>query len=143
MPSPMGNLDARGEFWRPPMETPAVTISPAQTGTCERCGTEFVMGSRFCHLCGLEREPQLRQPRMGLSSMLGIRRLQEALGLTTGSLIAFIIGVVCTLAAIGTGLIFTATTVLDWQAVQVWRIEWLLAAAAAFLAGLLLKRPTS
>jgi hypothetical protein len=80
---------------------------------------------------------------MGLSSMLGIRRLQEALGLTTGSLIAFIIGVVCTLAAIGTGLIFTATTVLDWQAVQVWRIEWLLAAAAAFLAGLLLKRPTS
>jgi hypothetical protein len=39
-------------------------------------------------------------------------------------------------------LVFTATTVLDWQAVQVWRIEWLLAAAVAFLAAILLKRPT-
>jgi hypothetical protein len=143
MPNTAGNLDARDEFWRPPVETQARALSQAQAGTCERCGTEFVMGSRFCHLCGLEREPRLGRPRMGLSNMLDIRRLQEVLGLPLSSLIAFIIGIVCTLAAIGTGLVFTATTVLDWQAVQVWRIEWLLAAAVAFLAAILLKRPTA
>jgi hypothetical protein len=29
---------------------------------------------------------------------------------------------------------------LDWQAVQLWRIEWLLGATASFLAGILLKK---
>ena len=53
--------------------------------------------------------------------------------------IQLIAGVLCVLAAIGTGLIYTASTTLDWQAVQVWRIEWLLAAVVAFLAGILLK----
>jgi cytosine/uracil/thiamine/allantoin permease len=53
--------------------------------------------------------------------------------------LALIAGVVCALAAVGTGLIYTATTVLDWQAVQIWRVEWLLAAIVAFLAGILLK----
>jgi len=37
-------------------------------------------------------------------------------------------------------LFFTAATVLDWQAVQLWRIEWLLGAAVAFVAGILLKK---
>ena len=55
------------------------------------------------------------------------------------SIVALIVGIICTLAAVGTGLVYTATTVLDWQAVQVWRIEWLLAAVVAFLAGILLK----
>jgi hypothetical protein len=39
-----------------------------------------------------------------------------------------------------TGFLFTATTLLDWQAVQIWRIEWLLAASAVFVAGVLLKK---
>jgi len=39
-----------------------------------------------------------------------------------------------------TGIIYTAATVLDWQAVQIWRVEWLLAAIGAFLVGILLKR---
>jgi len=29
---------------------------------------------------------------------------------------------------------------IDWQAVQLWRIEWLLGAVAAFVAGCLLKK---
>jgi hypothetical protein len=37
-------------------------------------------------------------------------------------------------------VIFTARTPLDWQAVQLWRIEWLLAGIAGFAAGLLLKK---
>jgi hypothetical protein len=31
-------------------------------------------------------------------------------------------------------------TAVDWQAIQLWRIEWLLGAVAAFIAGALLKR---
>ncbi len=72
--------------------------------------------------------------------MLDFIRMREALGLNTGSLIALIAGVMCMVAAVATGFIFSATTVLDWQAVQLWRIEWLLAAIAAFLAGVLLKK---
>jgi hypothetical protein len=55
-------------------------------------------------------------------------------------LVAFILGCACVIAAVFTGFMFTATTLLDWQAVQIWRIEWLLAALAMFAAGLLLKK---
>jgi hypothetical protein len=70
-------------------------------------------------------------------------QIKEHLGLPTASMVAFLVGVGCVLAAVLTGVIFSASTVLDWQAVQVWRIEWLLAAVAAFLAGILLKRPST
>ena len=131
---------SREEFWRPPMDTKRVE-APAETATaCERCGSQYVVGSRFCHVCGSEREPQLSRPRFQVSRWLDIHSLQQSLGLGIASLVAFIVGVICTLAAIGTGLIFTANTVLDWQAVQIWRVEWLLAAVVAFLAGILLKR---
>jgi hypothetical protein len=32
---------------------------------------------------------------------------------------------------------------LEWQAVQTWRIEWMLASAVALLAALLLKKPAA
>ena len=71
--------------------------------------------------------------------LLNILRLQERLGLPLASVIALSVGILCTLAAIGTGLVYTADTVIDWQAVQIWRIEWLLAAIVAVLAGILLR----
>ena len=43
------------------------------------------------------------------------------------------------MAAIAVGLIYTAETLVDWQAVQVWRIEWMLASLIGLLAALLLK----
>jgi hypothetical protein len=36
--------------------------------------------------------------------------------------------------------VFNPTTLVDWQAIQLWRIEWFLAAIAILLAGLLLKK---
>jgi hypothetical protein len=42
--------------------------------------------------------------------------------------------------ALAVGVFFSARTVLDWQAIQIWRIEWLVGAVAAFAAGLLLKK---
>ena len=56
------------------------------------------------------------------------------------ALVFFVVGVACALAAIAVGFLYTANTVLDWQAVQLWRIEWLLGSAASFLAAIALKK---
>jgi hypothetical protein len=133
------NVHDHGEFWRPPLESRVEASPAAQTDCCARCGTDFVAGSRFCHVCGAEREPEFGASRFRWARFLDIHRMQEWLGLSLTSIVALIIGVICTLAAIGTGLVYTATTVLDWQAVQIWRIEWMLAAVVAFLAGILLR----
>jgi cytosine/uracil/thiamine/allantoin permease len=66
--------------------------------------------------------------------------LSQSLGLSTAPFVAFGIGVLCLLGALGVGLVFSARTMLDWQAVQLWRMEWLLGAVAAFVAGCLLKK---
>ena len=55
------------------------------------------------------------------------------------SLIAFIVGLACVAGALVVGLL-TARTYVDWQAIQFYRAEWLLAATAAFVAGILLKK---
>jgi len=66
--------------------------------------------------------------------------IRNTMGQTTASLVALLLGIFCIIAAIMTGFIYSATTVLDWQAVQIWRIEWLLAGVAMFAAGILLKK---
>ncbi len=132
------NVTNREEFWRPPVQESQYR-APALAEACERCGAEFVAGSRFCHLCGEARQPQLSRSRFNVGQYLDWSRIKQAVGLSTASLVAFIVGIACLLAAILTGVVYTAATVLDWQAVQLWRLEWLLAAVAAFAAGLLLK----
>jgi hypothetical protein len=41
---------------------------------------------------------------------------------------------------VAVSVFFSARTALDWQAIQLWRVEWLLAAVAAFVAGCVLKK---
>ncbi len=124
------------EFWRPPAQAQAVRV---QVENCPGCGSEFVVGSRFCHVCGTEREPLVDYTgKGGLIGWLDFQRIKDQVGLTTAALVAFIAGLGCVLAAILTGVLFTASTVLEWQAVQAWRMEWLLAAVVAFVAGILL-----
>jgi hypothetical protein len=72
---------------------------------------------------------------------LHFHEIKRWIGLPTASLIAFVIGMACTAGAILVGLL-TAKTLVDWQAIQFYRAEWLLAATAAFVAGILLKRPS-
>jgi hypothetical protein len=130
------------EYWRPPASPVHPAENPASLRgqlTCEQCGTEFVVGSRFCHVCGSEREP-LVGAGSRWAQLLDFTRIRDRLGLSTASLVAFIAGIGCVAAALVTGFMFTASTLLDWQAVQVWRIEWLLAATAAFLVGILLNK---
>ncbi|HVP51294.1 MAG TPA: hypothetical protein VMT05_04240 [Terriglobales bacterium] len=139
MANTASNVHDHGEFWRPALETRQETVPTAQAESCGRCGTEFIADARFCHICGTARKPQLAARRIQWARFLDVQRMRERLGLPLASLVALIVGVLCVLAAIGTGLVYTASTVLDWQAVQIWRIEWLLAAVVAFLAGILVK----
>jgi hypothetical protein len=140
MANSASDVQQRGEFWRPPLATRQEAVPALQSECCAGCGTEYVAGSRFCHVCGVARMPRSAvHPVQWATAVLKNLRLRERLALPLGSLIAFGAGILCILAAIGTGLIYTTDTVLDWQAVQVWRIEWLLAAVVALLIGILLQ----
>jgi hypothetical protein len=77
---------------------------------------------------------------MEIPGLAELGRLGQRLGLATPVVIAFLVGGLCVLGALTVGLFFGARTVLDWQAIQLWRIEWLLAAIAAFGAGCVLKK---
>jgi len=129
---------AHHDFWRPP--TPEVTAVQERSETCDECGTEFIVGSCFCHSCGASR-PELSATRtIEIPGLTELAALGKRFGLTTPALAAFLFGMLCMVGAVAVGIIFTARTALDWQAIQLWRIEWLLAAIAAFGAGCLLKK---
>jgi hypothetical protein len=137
------NYEERQEFWKPVVahrqENQAVASAAEQI--CRNCGSDYLLGSRFCHICGADRQINLADSRpSGIAAWFDFVGLREALGQSTASLIALILGCACLIAAAITGFLFNATTLLDWQAVQLWRIEWLLAAAAIFVAGVLLKK---
>ena len=127
------------EFWRPPLRASEAVSNPERSATCD-CGTEFIVSSLYCHACGARR-PDLNPVRtLEIPGLAEIARLGARLGLTTPAFIAFLVGVLCVLGALAVSVVFSVRTALDWQAIQMWRIEWLVAAIAAFAAGCLLKR---
>ena len=76
-----------------------------------------------------------------LDSLLEFHNIKRALGLSTASLIAFFAGVVClVMAGFAVSMIYSVQTFNDFQAVQLYRMQWLLGAIAAFAAGMLLKK---
>jgi len=131
-------IEARQEFWRPAQEQ---LHTPLAAGpTCAHCGADYVLGSRFCHVCGAGRDENTNQrPFAFMEKLAGVARLPEALNLSAASTVLFAIAAFCAVAAIAVGFIYTAETLVDWQAVQVWRIEWMLASLIGLLAALLLK----
>ena len=171
--------DAQQEFWRPPAPVEGVAAAsvaaPTMAETCSHCGTEFLVGSRFCHACG-GRRAQLAIPGTGhgvraVSSgvlsdgitwlrgaaqdfsflrvsaptwlrYLHFHEIKRWVGLPTASLVAFMIGIGCIAGAVCVSFIYKAQTFADWQAIQFWRIEWLLAATASFVVAILLKPST-
>jgi hypothetical protein len=154
--------NAERDFWRPPVVTPPAALEPATLPNlievCDRCETEFIAGSRFCHVCGATRSSQSTSPVLqnwARQALSWVRHLEfhnierwivhtrQRLGLPTMSLAAFAVGLGCLLFAVGVGLFFSVRTTLDWEAVQVWRIQWLLGASASFLAGILLKKSSN
>jgi hypothetical protein len=171
--------DAPQEFWRSPTVLEPVVEAPVPAATvqfaeaCANCGTEFMIGGRFCHTCGLRR-PAVAPASMEAAIVAGLwpqsivwlrscpglvaaawhkislpdwmqylqfHKIKRWIGLPTGALIAFMIGLGCVAGAIGVSLVYRASNLAEFQAIQMWRIEWLLAATASFVAGILLKKP--
>jgi hypothetical protein len=130
---------AHHEFWRPPVSVVAPVAHPLRSATCH-CGAEFIVSSLYCHACGASR-PDLNAPSTAeIPGLAEVAALGGRLGLTLPAVIAFLVGALCLVGALAVSVFFNARTVLDWQAIQLWRIEWLLAAVAAFVAGCLLKK---
>lgn len=134
------------EFWRPPVAQPEP--SPASlAGACNSCGSEFMVGARFCHVCGASRSPNASSstqhgwmPSWEFLKVLEFQSIKGWLHLSTASLVAFLMGLGCLLAAVLVGLVYSVQSIADFQAIQLWRVEWLLAAVAAFVAAILLRR---
>ena len=173
--------DTQHEFWRPAMvreiTTEEIAVSevvPSLAEACARCGSEFLLGSRFCHACGAHRPEKgtaLRATPTGAMARdflnaklawlqsataelskrklavpdwlryLHFHEIKRSIGLPMPSLIAFMIGLGCVLGVLGVSLFYRASNLAEFQAIQMWRIEWLLGATAAFVAAILLKKP--
>jgi hypothetical protein len=131
---------AQHEFWRPPMPASKVSAQAERIATCRRCGTEFIVSSLYCHACGSTRPDSDTAQALEVPGLAELTGLGERLGLNMPALVAFLAGALCVVGALAVGVFFSARTVLDWQAIQIWRIEWLVGAVAAFAAGLLLKK---
>lgn len=128
-----------------------------------------MISARYCHTCGVRRPlasgaggegvlarsvifvqdraawlaarwRKLSFPRW--LQYLHFHEIQRLVGLPTASLIAFICGLGCVAGAIGVSLFYRASNLVEFQAIQMWRIEWLLGATASFVAGILLKTPS-
>lgn len=133
-----GARNVTQEYWRPVQPPQAEMRSMAAEMLCNNCGSEFAVGARFCHVCGNEREPEMRmRPQSRLVEMLNLAQISDRLHLSAAALLFAALGLGCVLGAIFVGVIYSANTVLDWQAVQVWRIQWMLAALVAFVAAIL------
>jgi hypothetical protein len=180
--------DAQQEFWRPPaaLDAPAKAELPSSSPqrmaeVCDGCSSEFMIGARFCHACGLSRPTfALARGTSGTSNMkvdalsgiwtkssswmvataqslveayrtipfpswlyyLHFHEIKRWVGLPTAALVAFIIGLGCVTGALAVSFFYKASNLAEFQAIQLWRIEWLLAATASFVAGILLKKPS-
>jgi hypothetical protein len=133
------------EYWRP-----APTVgnqfqshgfqTQGNEAFCAICGTPYAAGARFCHLCGLGREDDLRAARRNpIMDWFDLDTIRTQFGISTTSLVCVLAAAVFMLATVMTGLIYNTSTLAEWQAVQTWRIEWLLATVVALLAAMLFK----
>ena len=147
-------LRREGAYWKPVLDyehwEPESPPSNTQTGVatvisepavrhdlCQHCGAEFVVDSPFCRMCGRAKDSAPREKRNWWNAV-DFSSLQRQLGLSLGAMICLVVGLACVGAAVATGFIYTANTLVDWQAIQAWRGEWLIAAGVAFICGILL-----
>ncbi len=129
------------EYWRPAQqpnraEYPVASVTPY----CNMCGTQYAPGARFCHVCGENREPEFAAGGAHkIAQALDFTNIRQKLGLSTTSLVLVAVALGCVLAALLTGMIYSANTMAEFQAVQSWRMEWLMAALVALVAAILFK----
>lgn len=129
------------EYWRPaPSASNVFPTHSAQAdeASCVLCGTPYATGARFCHFCGLSREGT-QEKRNPVKNSLDLSAMRTRLGLSTTSLVFVLAAAIFAIATVMVGLVYNTATLAEWQAVQTWRIEWLLATVAALLAAMLFK----
>lgn len=131
------------EYWRPAPSAanPFPAYAPQKRGneaSCALCGTPYAIGARFCHFCGLSREGAQEEPNP-IKNWLDLDAMRTRFGLPTASLVLVLAAAVFMIATVMTGLVYNTATLAEWQAVQTWRIEWLLATVVALLAAMLFK----
>ena len=132
------------EYWRPVQPPHTDMRSVGAETLCNNCGAEYAVGARFCHVCGNEREPEMNLSKSSrILDLVDFDQISERLGLSAVALVFTFIGMGCVIGAILVGLVYTANTVLDWQAVQIWRVQWMLGALVAFAAAILLNKKKS
>jgi hypothetical protein len=107
-----------------------------------------MVGAAFCHICGMGRH---RSASNGAASWMrylsalktvDFAKVNRFFGLPVASLTAFLIGSLFVLVALAQGF-RNGQEFSDFEAIQLLRIQWLMAACAAFLAGILLKNSKS
>jgi hypothetical protein len=132
------------EYWRPANPDVARVI-PSLRGICWHCGMDYTPGARYCHSCGVSREAPNIEPfqARGPEQERDLASIFGRLGLSISSVVFLAIALACALAAVMTGVVYREDTLVDWQAVQMWRVEWLLGAVVALLAGILLRHKSS
>jgi hypothetical protein len=131
------------EYWRPADPATARIARPILAeGSCPDCGAEYSPGARFCHICGNERNrrPAVAPAPMTFADFCDVAMIRRRFGLSVPCVVLFILGIVCLVIASGIGILYKPETLVQWQAMQFWRVEWLLGAVAAMLAGILLKK---
>jgi ribosomal protein L37E len=132
---------AQQDYWRPPVNAGS---SSGMAEACRRCGTEFMVGAAFCHICGMGRHrsaPKLSNDwtrHFQLLRTLEFSNVKRWFGLPLAPLCAFLLGTAFLLVAVIVGLLNS-----EFEVIQFWRIQWLMAACAAYLAGILLKNRQS
>lgn len=132
------------EYWRPANPNVARLIElSAKREACWRCGVDYSPNAHFCHSCGSAREPEQLSSEQSQAKAPALLRFKSAgwrRKLSLAAVVLFVVGALCLAGAALMGTIFQADTMPAWEAIQAWRIEWLLAASASFLAGILLKK---
>lgn len=103
-----------------------------------------MVGAAFCHICGTGRHNSGTEAaeswtrHLSFLKSLDVSAIKRWFGLPLPSLCAFLTGSLFMIIALAQGF-RTIQDASDFEAVQLWRIEWLVAACAAFLAGILLR----
>lgn len=131
------------EYWRPAPSTGSAfpTHSPRvreDEASCVLCSTPYAIGARFCHFCGLSRE-SAQEKQHPFKHRFDLAALRTRFDLSTASLVLGLAAILFAIATVMVGWVYNTSTLAEWQAVQTWRVEWLLATLVALLAAVLFK----
>src|SRR5262249_27183691 len=79
-------------------ELPGNGQAQQRTDICQRCGTEFVVRSPYCRMCGWRAESfAVNKPEM--AGRLDFQSLSRKLDLNVAGLVCFLAGITCLIAA--------------------------------------------